>query len=313
MQVGDKVAMIHGNIKGVITKIISDKIMEVEDEYGFQRRVQKSEFVLISPYEVSNTDKADNEKITQSAKASEAKKSSAPVALHGIYLALNDEGELFVINHTDVTLMLSVYACQGAGVVHVFGGAVPAKNKQPLFRKSHTCDGLHIQCIKYINGSKVLLPMMEQRVEVAQLKRKCNKQMLSYFNHEVYAMQVDAEWSQINTGALQQYMLDGRATEHIHVIEAVPTSIDLHEEALLGKNHGLSASEIFEYQKQAFLKYLDSALAAGHEKVTIIHGAGNGRLRNFVHHTLRSSKFVKRFNLVDEHVYGSGVTEAIMA
>ena len=50
-------------------------------------------------------------------------------------------------------------------------------------------------------------------------------------------------------------------------------------------------------------RFLDNAVMAKLEKVTIIHGKGTGALRNAVHDILRRNKNVKSFRL---GVYGEG-------
>ena len=52
-------------------------------------------------------------------------------------------------------------------------------------------------------------------------------------------------------------------------------------------------------------QYLDNAVLAKLEKVTIIHGKGTGALRTAIHAMLKKNKLVKSFRL---GVFGEGET-----
>lgn len=56
--------------------------------------------------------------------------------------------------------------------------------------------------------------------------------------------------------------------------------VDLHIAELVSNISGLSGGDMLQIQKDYFKKALESALQAGYEKVTFIHGVGNGVLRD---------------------------------
>jgi len=55
-------------------------------------------------------------------------------------------------------------------------------------------------------------------------------------------------------------------------------------------------------------KYLDDAMAAGADRVRIIHGKGTGQMRKAVHEYLKSHPGVASFRLADPEEGGSGAT-----
>ncbi len=59
-------------------------------------------------------------------------------------------------------------------------------------------------------------------------------------------------------------------------------------------------------------KYLDDALAAGLDRVRIIHGKGTGQMRSAVHEYLRSNRSVSRYHLADSEEGGDGATVVFM-
>jgi hypothetical protein len=64
-----------------------------------------------------------------------------------------------------------------------------------------------------------------------------------------------------------------------HQVSPREAEVDLHIHELLEDPVNLEKSEILDYQKDYFLKCLDSAVTEGYLKLTVIHGVGNGVLR----------------------------------
>ncbi len=56
--------------------------------------------------------------------------------------------------------------------------------------------------------------------------------------------------------------------------------VDLHMHELVPDPSGFEKVEILEYQKNYFIRCLESAVASGFRKITFIHGVGNGVLRD---------------------------------
>lgn len=64
--------------------------------------------------------------------------------------------------------------------------------------------------------------------------------------------------------------------------------VDLHIGELVDNILGLSSHDMFKIQTDYFKKMLDSAIAADYNKVTFIHGVGNGVLKNAILEELKS-------------------------
>jgi len=56
--------------------------------------------------------------------------------------------------------------------------------------------------------------------------------------------------------------------------------VDLHIGELLNSIAGMTSHDMLKYQKDYFVKVLESAIAESYNKVTFIHGVGNGVLRD---------------------------------
>lgn len=97
-----------------------------------------------------------------------------------------------------------------------------------------------------------------------------------------------------------------KAKQHL---EPARTVIDLHVEKLSDDWKHLSNYEILSLQLKTFEKYFDLAVAHHQHSLTVIHGVGEGKLRDEIHDLLRLRKEVKSFVNQYHHRFGYGATE----
>jgi hypothetical protein len=84
--------------------------------------------------------------------------------------------------------------------------------------------------------------------------------------------------------------------------------VDLHIHELVDDPAGFEKVEILEYQKNYFLRCLESAMASGFLKVTFIHGVGNGVLRDVILDILKKQEGIEVTD-APMHKYGVGAVE----
>ncbi len=87
--------------------------------------------------------------------------------------------------------------------------------------------------------------------------------------------------------------------------------LDLHIEKLVKNAKKLSNAEIVTLQIRHFEEYLDKAVRLGVDRVFIIHGVGEGKLKNAIATRLIQHPYVKTFKNEYHHRYGYGATEVI--
>lgn len=85
--------------------------------------------------------------------------------------------------------------------------------------------------------------------------------------------------------------------------------VDLHIDKITDHWKDLSNFEILEMQLNAFEKYYELAVAHHQKDLIVIHGVGEGRLRDEIHDILRLKKEVKSFVNQFHPLYGFGATE----
>lgn len=85
--------------------------------------------------------------------------------------------------------------------------------------------------------------------------------------------------------------------------------VDLHIEKLTDSWKHLSNFEILTMQLDEFEKYYELAVAHRQSQLVVIHGVGEGKLRDEIHESLRLKNEVKSFVNQFHPLYGYGATE----
>jgi hypothetical protein len=84
--------------------------------------------------------------------------------------------------------------------------------------------------------------------------------------------------------------------------------VDLHIHELVDDPASFEKVEILEYQKNYFLRCLESAMASGYLKVTFIHGVGNGVLKDVILDILKKQEGIEVTDAPMQK-YGVGAVE----
>lgn len=85
--------------------------------------------------------------------------------------------------------------------------------------------------------------------------------------------------------------------------------VDLHIEKITDQWKNLSNQDIMAAQLSHFEKYYELAVSHMLPELIVIHGVGEGRLRDEIHERLRHKHEVKSFVNQYHHLYGYGATE----
>ena len=85
--------------------------------------------------------------------------------------------------------------------------------------------------------------------------------------------------------------------------------VDLHIEKLTDNSAALTSYEMMQLQLNTFEKYFELSVAHNQSTLIVIHGVGEGKLRNEIHEILRLKSEVKSFVNQFHPLYGYGATE----
>jgi Smr domain len=170
-----------------------------------------------------------------------------------------------------------------------FSLAEPDKKKAPYFEAS----------------LKIKAKQLFKKIEEVLLK---NEPQFSYPLFDVYPDRAEEEKvdiSKLGNAGFRLYDA-GRIREHLPPPRSV---VDLHIEKLTDRWKHLSNFEILSMQLNEFEKFYDLSVAHRQSSLIVIHGVGEGKLRDEIHHILRSKKEVKSFVNQYTAPYGYGATE----
>lgn len=170
-----------------------------------------------------------------------------------------------------------------------FSLAVPDKKKAPHYETS----------------LKIKAKQLFKKIEEVQ---KNNQPAFSYLLFDTYPDRVEEErvdLSKLGNAGFRVYEAS-RIKEHLPPARTV---VDLHIEKITDNWKHLSNFEILSLQLKEFEKFYDLAVAHYQPSLTIIHGVGEGKLKDEIHAILRAKKEVKSFVNQYTAAYGYGATE----
>lgn len=98
----------------------------------------------------------------------------------------------------------------------------------------------------------------------------------------------------------------GKARQHL---EAPRSVVDLHIDKITDDWKGLGNYEILQLQLRTFEKFLELSILHHQASLVVIHGVGEGVLRDEIHDQLRHRREVKSFVNQYHPAYGFGATE----
>ena len=144
-----------------------------------------------------------------------------------------------------------------------------------------------------------------KKIEEVQLK---NEASFAYELFTVYPDKLEEEKVDLSRLGNAGYRIYD-ATKVRENLAPARTVVDLHIDKVTDSWKDLSNVEMLEMQLNAFEKYYELAVAHHQSQLIVIHGVGEGRLRDEIHEQLRLKKEVKSFVNQFHPLYGYGATE----
>ncbi len=288
-EIGDAVAFLHEEGKGIILQIYPDKTALIKTDEGFTIKVPLKELVHRKPK-----------------KRPKQQKQSVASSLHlpaGIYLVLDPqhaqmEYALHLINHQDAVLLFAFWHEKEGVKVY---GKIPAHHSQLLWsaRKSLLATPQHYHfhalCIE-----KAKVRYIQHTWRIASHWLQSKPLQLPMFSHPVYLRPLQEKKTTKEKPKLQEKKPSSPQPTFSSVI-------DLHAEKLLGTAQEDPAI-IFQCQIEAFERALDQGILHQKPYLIVIHGIGNGKLKEAIHKRLRQHPYVKRFYVLHEPPFKGGAT-----
>ncbi len=331
-KIGDKVKFLNDSGGGIVSKVVSSRMVNVSVEDGFDIPTLISELVLIDP--TTHSEKMFNEEFNVSTseiadgieERPESDSSHFPIKgmvkeTPGAYLALVPHNtkwpvtgglDLYIVNHTNYDILFSLMLKEKDGTYlgHDYNSVesesmllLDAIEREELEKWQ---DGV-VQILYHNNSTGAVI--MPAHTTFQLKKGKLNNE--SSYQHSdlvdgialIYSLneilnQPKSDFfnsEKKDVGINPKKAAEKKRTPIIEQHQTLPrvAVVDLHIGELIDNISGLESRDMFAYQQKYFKDCLESAIANNYKKVTFIHGVGNGVLKNAI------IKMLKEYENVD--------------
>lgn len=325
--VGDRVRLIHGREEGIVVRIVDARLIEVAIDNDFVIPVLAKEVAKIAREEVffkpNEPQTKQSNKLHSPEQSQEVK--AKLLATKGLFLALvkfgSSDCDVFLINNTEIHYLYTF---------HEYPSRNPMKNE--LKGVSHGQLAPHsFEKIKNIAGFNPSLtpawyfemiafnkgyyihPTAIQCTFILQQHNLATPVFVAALKGAAFLFQLDQTIApKIDAKRLQERLMGHNEApkpnnDLVKNIEKPALIIDLHADAL-GINN-LPVNEILPKQLSIFQKKLDEAIVHKAEKITFIHGVGNGILRNALQKVLSKHPHIQTFKDSQKERFGYGALD----
>lgn len=314
MQIGDKVRMLRGKEEGIVTKIINEKLVEVEIEDGFRIPTLRSDLVIVAAEE-SNYFEREGQTVETPERKPKGKVGDAGFCL--AFHAINDRNlSVFMINNTKNIIPFAVFYQEKTGVAAKTAGHLNPFSHIKLDefdrRNFDLWPDLIIQALLFEPQGKQVLSPLEKKFKFKAASFFKNEKLTPVLLKKAFLFEINTPITVSDVEKLTEKLIEG-------VPQGMPQKvaygspnalIDLHIEKLVDNTSILSSSQMLTIQLEAFEKALDTAIAGGLQEITFIHGVGNGVLRDTIHKKLSKHDQVEYYKDAMKEKFGYGATVA---
>lgn len=312
--------MVHGREEGIVSRFLPGNQVEVEIEDGFRIPVLKHEVVVVSAMEAQQMKKPE---VKNDSSFVPASRTSKVFATKGIYLAfvpINDRNlTVHLINNTDWKLPFVLMEDGNGKYAGLAGGALEPRTtlkvKDLILQEFESWPTFDFRSFYFREGSMDQLGSFHKRLKCRVQSFYKNKEKAPLLLKDAHLYQLDLDDTttkepiKLSPNQIRESMLDGPRPAEVPK-ENVTNTLDLHIEKLRDDHTTLAKTEILTVQLAEFEKYFERAIANGIDEVTLIHGLGNGVLRDELHRRLSKHPNVAYFKDAQKERFGYGATLA---
>ncbi len=350
-KVGDKVNFLNESGGGVVTAIIDNRMVKVEVEGGFEMPVMESDLILdfrakeaesitnqfrtrsAAPTPAPQPENNEPDRVSEISPYFEVKEEK------GIYLAyeprdhqwlLTGELDIFLINNTKYDILYSLFMEQDDELVGIDYGSIPPDSKIAI--ETIERDDLerwnkgYVQVLFHADKpSKLFMPLHSKiNVKAGRFYKEGSYTATSLLSGKALIVKLSPEnaLEQVSDSLLAEKQgfaskqTKSEAVAEKPLIDKHKTAVneavvDLHIGELVDNILGLSSHDMLNLQIDYFKKALNSAMINEYEKVTFIHGVGNGVLKNSIIKELESYEGVEN-RMASISKFGVGAIDVLI-
>ncbi|MEN0003459.1 MAG: Smr/MutS family protein [Bacteroidota bacterium] len=339
--VGTKVRLIHTGDVGEVVELLDNDMLQVllDDDDTIPVSIDNLERVEATTSVKAKIVKGKQPKVQKAPERPPIYSQYAILKSNGIQLAFDpvlkpdasaEKYIVYLLNDTkqDVLYRLS---CSLGGVLHSdFNGKLDAVSAQEVgvmaFDHLNESPSFDLQCWLITTtgtGSK-----MHKTVKVKPKQFFKSVKTAPILNKQVHLFRVFEKLVGLHQPAKEEDLrtytkrnaapvswkkgMFGQLPHEVRELAEFNPEIDLHIEKLRPDHAGLNNAEILRTQLAAFESYLAKAIRLGVERVFIIHGVGEGKLKNAIATRLLRNPEVITFKNEYHPRYGYGATEVVL-
>ena len=327
-KVGDKVNFLNESGGGIVTAIVDSRMVKVEVNGGFEMPVMESDLILdyrakeaenitsqfhsrpTTPAPAAEPENDEPERVSEISPYFEVKEEK------GIYLAyephnqqwlLTGKLDIFLINNTKYDILYSLFMEQNDEMAGIDYGSIPPDSKiviETIERDElESWNTGYVQVLFHTDKPRKLFMPLHSRINVkaGRFYKEGSYTSGSLLRGKGLIVKISPENALevvSNNLLAQKQGLSGKQTNSETIVEkpliekhktAINEAVvDLHIGELLDNILGMSSHDMLNIQVDYFKKALESAVVNEYEKVTFIHGVGNGMLKNTIIKELES-------------------------
>jgi hypothetical protein len=332
-QVGDKVLLIHSNEEGEVIDVINKQMVTV-DVGGVQFPVytDQIEYPYFKRFTQKKPEPPKQKQYVDTIKKEKGSSIKNYKVGEGVWISFlpvfdkdifdDDVVEYFriyIVNNTDTPFKF-VYDLRYTGDsefnlkneilafndFYIHDVAFEKMNDSPRFEFEFSLTNADKKKVPHFEASlKVKAKQLFTRIEEMLKNQEAS---FAYLLMETYPDKVTTEKVDLSKLSSAGYKIydAGSARQHIPMGRSV---IDLHIEKIINDWKQLSNFEILTAQLKEFEKYYELAVLNYQPTLIVIHGVGEGKLRDEIHDLLRLKREVKSFVNQYHPLYGYGATE----
>lgn len=332
---GQSVFLKHGREWVTINAIDGDYLI-IESEDGLDFHVHADDVLTSEEYTFEQIDKGNDvlEEKPEKKIPTEYGQFSFPDK-EGVYLLLTslenkpivDEYRLWIINHTNYPCAFEGHLFSIDGTLHQEGSLLDREMQYmfcEIFKEDLSMQAKLDLNLKFTKDSDTIQQTVRYRFQPKKIIKMDRITDQDHFCRWIEVLDVSdikktptAEKVQKTNSPKKRKKKSRQFSSivNIHDVErkaAFPLSIDLHADKIFRNPGSMSKQEIITGQMDAFESYIREAYRLGIDKVFVIHGIGEGKLKSRIHDRLDSITGVTGY-LNDYHPrYGWGATEVIL-
>jgi hypothetical protein len=340
LKLGDWVRFLNEKGEGTISRIINKTTVAVTISDGFEIPYLISELVLVFDG-TSVKPEIETEPLAFSTKEVSPKIKYTKHENKGIYIAFapekindipNSDINVWLINYTEYKILFTYSLLQNTTFETLETGSADAYEPvliETVDRKElHDFSNFKIDVLFYNTQEHEHQMPLSELVKLKPIKlykenafcensfipEKALVMCVSTLDPDERAFQSSpkVDLAKILFQKQAQPNTSQKSKPHAHGNPNSEMEIDLHIEELIDNFNGMSNFEIIQIQLNSFKNVLDKAINGHCRKLIVIHGVGNGKLKQEVRNILSSHKNL-RFYDGSYAKYGFGATEVLIS